>query len=82
MTMRRKTFVQGSRGVRVPFTEVLLEPTTTRAGTRGDLPRREDEQVGVHPQVRHPPSGARSAMKARSVATSAQWARRSVSFSG
>ena len=38
MSNRRKIYVQGTRGVRVPFTEVALSPTVTKAGVSDNAP--------------------------------------------
>src|SRR4051812_9197221 len=61
MAMRRKSYVLGTRGVRVPFTEVLLDPTTTKAGTTDNPPIRlydtsgpgSDPAAGLPPLRRH-----------------------------
>src|SRR4051812_21959805 len=61
MAMRRKSYVLGTRGVRVPFTEVLLDPTTTKAGTTDNPPVRlydtsgpgSDPTAGLPPLRRH-----------------------------
>src|SRR5437762_7916774 len=38
MSNRRKIYVQGTSGVRVPFTEVALSPTITKAGVTENPP--------------------------------------------
>src|SRR4051812_28952552 len=61
MAMRRKTYVQGSPGVRVPFTEVLLDPTVSSMGTEDNPPVRlydtsgpgSDPSTGLQPLRRH-----------------------------
>src|SRR5437763_14321166 len=61
MSNRRKIYVQGTSGVRVPFTEVALSPTSTKAGTTDNAPVRlydtsgpgSDPAVGLPPLRRH-----------------------------
>src|SRR3954452_7526034 len=61
MAMRRKTYVQGSRGVRVPSTEVLLDPSVSSMGTEDNPPVRlydtsgpgSDPAAGLPPLRRH-----------------------------
>src|SRR3954471_5195482 len=61
MTRRRKIYVQGTRGVRVPFTEVALSPTVTKAGVTETPPLHlydtsgpgSDPSTGLPPLRRH-----------------------------
>ena len=54
MSNRRKIYVQGTSGVRVPFTEVALSPTITKAGVTENAPlhrQAHPRDAGVdHPQ--------------------------------
>src|SRR5881227_3385385 len=58
---RRKVYVEAEHGVRVPFTEVLLDPSTSRNGPVDNAPVRlydtsgpgSDPTVGLPPLRRH-----------------------------
>src|SRR4051812_47001597 len=58
---RRKVYVEAEHGVRVPFTEVLLDPSTSRNGPVENEPVRlydtsgpgSDPRVGLPPLRRH-----------------------------
>src|SRR5205807_7736875 len=61
MTSRRKIYVEGTRGVRVPFSEVTLSPTVTKTGVHENPPIRlydtsgpgSDPAAGLPPLRRH-----------------------------
>src|SRR5438270_2585591 len=61
MSNRRKIYVQGTSGVRVPFTEVALSPTITKAGVTENPPLHlydtsgpgSDPAAGLPPLRRH-----------------------------